>query len=155
MRQITLIISILFLTSFSTNGRQDDNIVFTPDCISFQTIVDKSLLIGKWKLTSHSYINNKKTKYCDCKTYSPETLFQADGTYKMTLNGKLIQTGKWKIQTPDIIFFYNNQDVPDDPLALISDNGHKIISLTKNKLIIKEVICSEADEGESVYVKLK
>lgn len=122
---------------------------------SFQVTIDKTLLLGKWKLTSNAYISAKKMKYCDCKTYSPVTKILANGTYIQTLNGKTIQTGSWKLQSIDILCFYNNKDVPDIPNVFIDDGDHKILSLTKDKLVLKETICSEEAVGESTYSIVK
>ncbi len=122
---------------------------------SFQTKVDKSLLTGKWKLTSHFYLTGTKKQYCDTKVYSPEITLLSDGTYIMTLKGKKVQKGKWKINSGDILFLYNNQDIPDDPKVVIVDHGNKILSVDNEKLLLKEVICDEATEGQSTYTRMK
>jgi hypothetical protein len=126
---------------------------------SFQAPVDKSLLTGKWKLSSHFYVdvNAKKLKkqFCDLTNYSPEITLLADGSYITTSKGKTIQKGKWKLNPGNVLFFYNNQDVPDDPKANIVDHGVTILLLDKDQLIIREVVCNEAVEGKSTYTRIK
>ena len=122
---------------------------------SFQIKVDKSIVTGKWKLTSHFYLNGTKKQYCDCKAYSPETTLLSDGTYIITLNGKKVQNGKWKINSSDILFLYNNQEFPDDPNVIIADHGSKILSVDKEKLLLSEVVCDESTAGQSTYTRMK
>jgi hypothetical protein len=126
---------------------------------SFQAPVDKALLTGKWKLSSHFYtdVNSKKLKkqFCDLTNYSPETTLLADGSYITTLKGKAIQKGKWKLSPGNVLFYYNNQDVPDDPKTNIADHGVAILQLEKDQLIIREVVCNEAIEGKSTYTRIK
>ena len=126
--------------------------------VSFQSPVDKALLTGTWKLSSHFYVEDTKkiTKhYCDLTDYSPEITLMADGSYSVALKGKTIQKGKWKINSGNTLFYYNNQDVPDDPKVTIADHGVAILMLDKESLMLREVGCNEAIEGKSTYTKMK
>jgi hypothetical protein len=73
----------------------------------------------------------------------------------MALKGKIIQKGKWKLSPGNILFFYNNQAVPGATKANITDQCVAILLLDKDQLIIREVVCNEAIEGKSTYIRVK
>ncbi|MBC7862102.1 MAG: hypothetical protein IAF38_03955 [Bacteroidia bacterium] len=121
----------------------------------YKSKIENSDLIGTWKLSSHTYLNNGKKESCDCKAYFQEISLKKDGTYKIFIKAKAIEKGNWKLKTKDSIFFYNCQFIPKDTMNIKSDDLHKVISFSKTQFILKEVVCSEVNDGESIYIRVK
>lgn len=126
---------------------------------SFQPAIDTSLLTGKWKLSSHFYVDVETKKpvkeFCNLANYSIEINLFADGSYTSNLNGKAAQKGKWKVNPGNILFFFNNQPVSNAAKTGSADRGAAILQLEKDQLIIREKVCSAAIEGKSTYTRVK
>lgn len=114
-------------------------------------------LTGKWLLVKHTLLENGKliNKITPNQIYTYE--FNADGTYQVSYFDKQLGTtlnaGKWKIiDNENKIHFYDNTDVPDDPMISIGDHDLTIIKLTSTEFITEEYLFSEDPIGKSYYI---
>ena|SRR5690554_5251610 len=124
------------------------------------TLSDKaSLLIGKWKLTSHWVERNGKPEYAPIKGVNYIYELKEDGTYTLNQaykNRTSVETGNWRLDDlQQMIIFYNSVDYSSEYGELeVAEIHHRIYKLTTDELRIEAVYYTE-EKGTSMYKRIK
>jgi len=150
MRQILKIALLLLLVMLVSSVKQ----------LFAQSATDMtSLLVGKWKLTSHWVNHNGKPEYAPVKGVSYIYELKEDGTY--TINRKYknkisVTSGNWRLDDlQQTIFFYNSKINSSEYGELqAAEIHHRIYKLTTDELHIEEVYYTE-EQGTSIYKRVK
>lgn len=148
MKQIFKITLIILLASSFQH-------LFAQDTLSDRA----SLLIGKWKLTSHWVERNGKPEYAPIKGVNYIYELKEDGTYTLNQaykNRTSVETGNWRLDDlQQMIIFYNSVDYSSEYGELeVAEIHHRIYKLTSDELRIEAVYYTE-EKGTSMYKRIK
>ncbi len=154
MKQIIKIALLLLLASSVTQ-------------LFAQSTTDKtSLLVGKWKLSSHWVLQNDKRNYYTInKSEIIYFEFNSDSTYiSFYVNEMKYEDtccyviGRWSINSNEELLFYDNkyfkQQSGEYSKSKYADYFSKIYKLTPDELHIEAVYYTE-EKGTSLYKRMK
>lgn len=148
MKQIFKITLIILLASSFQH-------LFAQDTLSDRA----SLLIGKWKLTSHWVERNGKPEYAPIKGVNYIYELKEDDTYVLVDQFKTqesILNGNWRLDTlKQSIIFYNSKGNNNELGNFEAPEiHHRIYKLTSDELHIEAVYYTE-EKGTSMYKRIK
>src|SRR5690554_2320209 len=148
MKQIFKITLIILLASSFQH-------LFAQDTLSDRA----SLLIGKWKLTSHWVERNGKPEYAPVKGVNYIYELKENGTYILNREYKSrtsVLNGNWRLgELQQTIIFYNSKGNSSELGDFEAPEVyHHIYKLTPDELHIEAVYYTE-EKGTSMYKRIK